>query len=241
MLSLPSVTLVAVSSVNLRRTISALRFSMKEIQFADVKLLTHEIPKRLDPRINTHLVSKIDSIDKYSEFMVYKLGDYIDTEHCLIVQADGFVLHADKWSNDFLKYDYIGAPWPVTKNAYIDPFGNHVRVGNGGFSLRSQKLLSVPKDNRVVWDVNSSDFYAHMNVGLQSEDGIICVHNRHVYEQAGCVFAPIEIAAKFATEVKVAESSRGNTFGYHKRRPPFGWVLQANRFNGYLKNRYFGR
>jgi len=62
---------------------------------------------------------------------------------CLLVQPDGFVINPDKWDNQFFEYDYIGAPWEQVPHSYLDPWGKPHRVGNGGFSFRSKKLLDV--------------------------------------------------------------------------------------------------
>ena len=48
-----------------------------------------------------------------------------------------------------------------------------------------------------------------------NEDGNICVHNRHIFEQQGCVFAPVEIAARFSKEVECPEHKGIETFGFH--------------------------
>jgi len=52
------------------------------------------------------------------------LHKYFKTSHCLIVQADSFVVNSSLWSNDFLKYDYIGGLWPdkiqVNPNLILD-------------------------------------------------------------------------------------------------------------------------
>ena len=38
---------------------------------------------------------------------MHRLASYIETDFVLIVQYDGFVLHAQAWDDDFLNYDYI--------------------------------------------------------------------------------------------------------------------------------------
>lgn len=233
MIELDSVTLVSVSSVNIRRTIAALRISMKEFKFGRVVLVTHKVPRFLDPAIEVVLVPKVASIDHYNRLVIYSLGDIIETSHCLLVQADGYVLNPRVWTPDFLNYDYIGAPWPISNESYIDPFGNHIRVGNGGFSLRSKRLLDVPKQYNVEWNVNGDPFYNHFGYNLNSEDGIVCVHNRHVYEAAGCNFAPVDVAAKFSVEIIHSESFEGPTFGFHKRMPPSGAIKQAPIIKGF--------
>jgi hypothetical protein len=135
------------------------------------------------------------------------------------VQADGFVISPKSWREDFLHWDYLGAPWNLSTNSYIDPFGNQQRVGNGGFSLRSHRLLTTPLRQNIVWEVNNNNFFKHMNHGLYSEDGIICIHNRHKYIEDGCKFAPIEVALNFSVEQPVPEFSNQKTFGFHKKIP----------------------
>ena len=91
-------------------------------------------------------VRDIKNYNDYNYYVIYHLHEHVDTSHCLLVQPDGFVLFPDKWDDEWLKYDYIGAPWAYVEDAYIDPFGRHWRVGNGGFSLRSKAFLKfLPK------------------------------------------------------------------------------------------------
>ena len=218
---LPQVTLVAVSGVKIKQTLYALWRSQLGIKFQKVILITDSEVNFNNRRIEIKVVDnyKFNSIDKYSEFMVYQLHEYIETDFALIVQADGYVLHPKKWTDSFLQYDYIGAPWRVRHDAYIDPFGNHQRVGNGGFSLRSRKLLRTPLVSAIDWNINESNFYNHMGIFSQAEDGIICIHNRHIYEQEGNIFAPLNIALKFSCEQKIDEYDGDLTFGFHKNFP----------------------
>jgi hypothetical protein len=217
--SLPTVSLVSITGVNIRQTVYALWRSSRRLKFHSVLLITDKRIKRPPPWLQVVYLEnfKLDSIDAYSYFCVYELSKWVDTTHVLLIQADGYVIRPKLWDSEFLNYDYIGAPWPVVENSYIDPDGNHQRVGNGGFSLRSRKLLNIPNSSHVEWDVNSNEHYRHEGYGLQSEDGIICVHNRNVYESQGCKFAPLPIAAKFSTETVLPESVR--SFGFHKNLP----------------------
>lgn len=206
MVNLENVTLVLVSSVNIERCIRALRYSSQEIKFNSVKLLTH-----VDLEISDIQVIKIDklsSIDEYSKFIVYDLHKYVDTEFVLIIQDDGFVVNPQKWTDDFLKYDYIGAPWPYPNDnfSFRDPFNNIIRVGNGGFSLRSKKLLSLPTILNLEW---------RPYFGFYNEDGFFVCHNRHHFENEGCVFAPIEVAKYFSHEAEIPETINIEPFGFH--------------------------
>lgn len=232
-MKLPDVTLVCVSSVKLRRSLAALAISSSRVRFGRSILITHADIGWIPKGIEVVGIKPLMTIDDYNKFILYSLWAYVETSHCLVVQADGYVLNADCWSDDFLQYDYIGAPWPIRDDAYIDPFGSHQQVGNGGFSLRSKKLLSVPTNVDVPWEVNRGSFFQHMNAGLYSEDGNICVHNRYLFEANGCQFAPVEVAGRFSRELPVPPFTQKRTFGYHKRSPITGLPKRAPSWRGW--------
>ncbi len=96
----------------------------------------------------------------------------------LIVQWDGFVIHADAWRQEFLDYDYIGAPW----QDYPEPWS----VGNGGFSLRSRALLVALQDPALE--------------AVHPEDICICQMHRAALEGNGIRFAPRAVARHFSVE-----------------------------------------
>ena len=152
---------------------------------------------------------------EFSYYCIYKLIEHVDTEYMLMIHPDGFIINPEKWEDEFLKWDYIGAAWPIRDNAFIDPFGNHQRVGNGGFTLRSRKVLEVPHIEEIPFEVNQGTFYKHMNAGSYNEDGNICVHNRHLFEKHGVKFAPVEVAVRFSQELEVPESKGITPFGFH--------------------------
>lgn len=222
MIDLPDVTLICVSSIDIDKHLYALRKSMEGINFGCVKFVTHE-DLDLDG-IWVDKCKKISSIDDFNHYMIFDLHKHVETSHCITIHDDGFIINPEKWDPIWLEYDYIGAPWEYSENSYIDPWGNHIRVGNGGFSLRSKKLLEVPLNANVPFDVNWGNFYKHMGVSLQSEDGNICVHNRHIYEVLGCKFAPVNMAARFSHERPTPETKGITPFGFHYHLPP-GTVL----------------
>ena len=59
----------------------------------------------------------------------------------MIYQEDSVIFHNE--INKFLKYDYVGAPWPMNKN------DNKLGVGNGGFSLRSKSAMIKCLNSRL--------------------------------------------------------------------------------------------
>lgn len=218
---LPSVTLICVAGVQNFRAILAVLKSNFRVNFKNVTLVSPKLPavKFGKFSIEKPVGSQLDSMDEYNRYMIYSLHRHVNSEFALIIQADGYVLSGKKWLDSFLDYDFIGAPWPKSESAYIDPFGRQHQVGNGGFSLRSKKLLEVPLNFEVEWNVNQNDFYKHFGAGYQSEDGIIAVHNRHIYEGAGCNFADFDIASKFSRELPIPGFVFGKTFGFHKYKP----------------------
>lgn len=86
-------------------------------------------------------VDPFQSTVDYSFFILKKLKHYIKTSHLLIVHWDGFIINPACWKDDFLCYDYLGAIWPQK--------GGRGIVGNGGFSLRSMKLLEALQSEMV--------------------------------------------------------------------------------------------
>src|SRR5204863_2475838 len=134
--------------------------------------------KPLNSAIEVVPIPKIISASAYSTFMLGGLVEYVRTDHCLVVQWDGFVLDTEQWDPAFLDHDYIGAPWPQ--------FSDGHDVGNGGFSLRSRRLLeactALPFDGEVA------------------EDVLICRLYRGELEERGFRFAPEPLARRFSFE-----------------------------------------
>ena len=149
-LQLPNVTLVAMSSVNMRETVKAMKYSMERVDFGQAVLITHRKPLFLPKEITYKHTSKLTDIDCFNYKMAYELGDYIDTDFAMIVHADGFVVHPESWRDEFLEYDYIGSPWPMPTNdlMYRDIHGNLCRVGNS-VSIRSKRLMDFPKKSNM--------------------------------------------------------------------------------------------
>lgn len=193
-LALPSVTLCAVSSSNLRATVLAMETSLAQIEFADALLFTDRSPADLGIDASSPIrivpISSIRSAESYSRFILSELADHISTDHALIVQWDGHVIDAARWQDTFLDFDYIGASWPQFDDGYD--------VGNGGFSLRSRRLMEA---------CLRQDFQSH-----HPEDLAIGRTNRALLEELGLKFAPKELADQFSAE---RSGDPAKTFGYH--------------------------
>lgn len=214
MIELPEVTLVAVSSIELPRTLRAIKQSQLGIDFGAVLLVSHCRPHFLSEKVTYVERPRIKSLDEYSRFMLYDLVDLISTDFALVIQHDGFVANPSAWDPTFLNYDYIGAPWPP--NTHFDSDGNSVEVGNGGFSLRSIKLLSAFNELGLPFTDNGTGYF--------NEDGQICVYYREALKAHGISFAPVEVARRFSVESDDNEELN-QPFGFHAN-PKFLSLLQ---------------
>lgn len=214
MLELKQITLAAMTSVNIKATIRAMQYSMRGITFGDVVLITHRKPFSLPSDIRFARIEKLRNIDDFNFHMVYDLGDYIHTDYALIVHADGFVVHPEMWRDEFLDYDYIGAPWPLPAEGdtttYRDINGNICRVGNS-VSIRSKRLMQFPKKANVPW----VGVYAYGKMWYH-EDGFLCCQIRHLLEAEGMRIAPLDVAKYFSHETPIPEIEGITPFCFHK-------------------------
>jgi hypothetical protein len=191
-LALPQVTLVAIDTRAPALAAQSLQRSSADIDFARVVLFSHGVePGTLAADIELVDIGPIGSGAEYSHFMLRRLPEHVATSHVLVTQWDGFVVDPAQWRDEFLEFDYIGAPWHDQPEARC--------VGNGGFSLRSQRLLQAGLDPRVTPE--------------HPEDQALCRDHRELLEREhGVRFAPPWLARRFAFE---NEAPDGPTFGFH--------------------------
>jgi len=212
-LHLPGVTLCCVDTTDrFPWAVRAMARSMAELQFGDAFIASDEARLAALPLLEGVRPLRIEplrSIDAYSRFMIERLPALVRTAHVLIVQWDGFVIHPDRWRDDFLQYDYIGAPWHYHE-------GPH-RVGNGGFSLRSRRLLQALPPLPDHFD--------------EPEDRFICQTWRPQAEALGLKFAPPGLAAEFSIDFGDLD---GRPFGFHGPAH-FPEVLGAAATEAYLR------
>lgn len=189
MLDLPRVTVCCVDCVNHDLAIAALQQSAQHASFARVLFLTDRDVAA--DGIECVRIAPLTSREDYSRFVIKELADFIHTDFVLLVQWDGFVVNPAAWSDDFLEHDYIGARWPDRTDG--------LTVGNGGFSLRSKRLLLALRDPVVVPE--------------PLEDVAICrTFRRHLEAAHGIRFAPEDVADRFSFE---ATAFRTLPFGFH--------------------------
>ena len=208
-LNLSNITLLGVDCVNVERLQAAMNVCQKDIEFGAVKLLT-SLPTD-DKRLVK--ISHIGSVEEYSKFCVSDLKDYVDTDFVLIVQYDGFILNSESWTDEFLKYDYIGAPWLVADWSIRDfnfpesLLGTMV-VGNGGFCLRSRKFLEVSAKLMSEGKIPQ----------VHPEDVSLCIWHKDLLDKEGIKIAPPDLASIFSIEGD--DQIYEKQFGFHG----FSWT-----------------
>jgi len=210
-LTLPNVTLLAVTSVEIEQHQISLKISSQNIEFGAVKLLSSSLPEKKYSDIE-YVSIKPTSWPDQNRFLMEDLHKYFETSHCLYVEADSFVVNTDLWKEEFLEFDYIGAPWPnkiqMNPNLILNMKENC--VGNGGFSLRSRKLLKTTA--KINFD--------SLKFPIENEDVIICHYLYKEMIDKGIRFAPPKLAAQFALEDDVNHlygQDVNSVFGFHAK------------------------
>lgn len=213
MLNLENITVVSINTRDPENSIKAIERSAKYIKFSKCLLLSNNIIKH--DFIETKQIETIKSLEEYSYFCIKKLNDFIQTDFCLMVQPDGFVTNPFMWTDNFLKYDYIGAPWDLLLSRQAlyncgtliqDLSKVPIIVGNGGFSLRSKKLLK---------ECSLTD-YRDPRI---PEDNFIAIINRENFKNKGLKFPDIKTAKRFSFECPIDLNEKNINldahFGFH--------------------------
>ena len=214
MLNLPNVSLVCFGSNNqYQASLKALEYSSSEIEFGRIIFFLDKLIPTNNNRIMSVQIPTFKNVSEWGEFVVFELYKYITTDYICLIHDDGFIVNPQQWTNDFLKYDYVGAPWPKSKDgySYISPKGKQIRVGNS-VSIRSKKILEIPSKLKLDWKD------AHLS--LFHEDGFLCVQHHETLVHNGVSFAPFELACKFAREETLNENINLTPFAFHKWKGP---------------------
>jgi len=190
MLNLSNVTLLCVETRDPELAHWAINRCLAGTRFAKVVLITNlDLVKNKRSDIEYAQAPAIRTTKDYSDLLLTGIDQYVVGSHVLIIQWDSFITHPNLWRNEFLDYDYIGPVWP-----------HHPQtpVGNGGFSLRSLKLLQAIKRPGFI--------------KRHPEDYCICADNKDFLEkECGIQFALPEVAEQFAIE----RSKWHDAFGFH--------------------------
>jgi hypothetical protein len=212
MLNLENITILSINTRDPELSIKAIERSCKYIKFGKTLLIT-DIDIKHD-YIEILKIPKIKSLEDYSFFCVKELHKYVDSDYCLMVQPDGFVTNPFMWSDEFLNYDYVAAPWDkllsqrglwMCDMGIIPTEQVPIIVGNGGFSLRSKRFLK--ESAKLNFDKTLP------------EDAFLCIKSRKEFLNKGIKFAPVNVAKRFSLESPIDLDEKNITldahFGFH--------------------------
>ena len=215
-MKLNNITLICIDTKNKIDALLALDKSVKDINFDKCIFLTDSVEgikinkfKNLSS-INFEIINipTINSKSEYSKFCLVDLNKYISTDFCLTIQHDGYIINADQWKDEFLNFDYIGAPWPPD-------WGYKNRVGNGGFCLKSKKFLDTCEKIFSNFDFRLDIPRDKYDISV-NEDFLSCNVYYEEFLKAGIKYADVETASYFSIEHAVPEIKQ-KTFGFHDK------------------------
>lgn len=199
-----SVTLVAIEFQWHDLTRYAIERSLEHIDPKEILIISD---KEILPGARHIIRDPVAGMGEYSNLMLKGTAEHVTTDHALYVQWDGIANDRTQWSDEFLKYDYIGAPWPW------EPEGSD--IGNGGFSLRSRRLLDACLDPRIALTAEEPI----------AEDKVIGKLNRTYLEQTHNIkFAPTDLASQFSFEL----GEHVPSFGFHGLWNVFNLMTDAD-------------
>jgi hypothetical protein len=194
MLQLPDVTLCCIETREHDLAYLALQDCERLAKFGDVLVFTDRVGQfeRADRRVVP--VSDWRAKVGWSRCFWYDAAPLLRTSHALGIQWDSWVVDPGMWRDDYLHYDYVGAPWW---------YQDGLNVGNGGFCLRSTKLLRFIRKNRAQFPCITD-----------LDDDLYCRKYRPTLEAAGFEWAPQALAQDFAFEC-VRPDPNARHFGFH--------------------------
>lgn len=195
-LELPNITLILAETRATELAQLAVDDCVEKAVFGDIHLYT-DGSKLRSPGAWVGKIPDYGTKRELLEFLMYEIAEPVTTSHLFYVEWDSGIYVPSMWKPEFLEYDYIGAPWWYTDG---------LNVGNGGFSLRSAKLVRFLKKYRGEYPVTNT-----------AADDLLCRHWRPSLEQHGFKWAPDDLAMDFAFEC-VKRSRDSLHFGYHGLR-----------------------
>jgi hypothetical protein len=236
-----NITVVSLTGLkNARGAAHSVELCSRQMPGAQALLMSPERPANLPPAVRHRVVAPMN-YHEYSWFVMFALWRFIETDYALIVQDDGWILDIANWRDEFLDYDYVGAPihlarvdtpqdstWMRSFSWYphLDQADSIVMpVLNGGFSLRSKRMLRALIDHpEVRVEVPPPNVHETEPIKMGwfndaiNEDVQLTAVLRPQLERLGIRYAPLDVCARFAVEdAGPIHDSAGATrkFGQH--------------------------
>lgn len=190
MLDFRDLTLVIVATRAHELSKIAVNDCLRQAAFGDVLIYTNDRSQIQIPGARYFDVPDWDNKKAAGQFYYSQAALNVETPFGLYIEWDAGIFNPGKWRDDFLAYDYIGAPWNTADD---------LKVGNGGFTIMSKRL---------------GDFLCHERARFPVyTDWCVCRTQRRALEAAGGFkWAPYDVAIDFAWELTTRSP---NVFGYH--------------------------
>jgi hypothetical protein len=180
----------------------------KNILFTAAKSYSSDIPENL--QIDFIEIPEL-TYQEFNKFCLTEINPFITTSHIIMVQTDGFICNGKNWKDSYFEYDYIGQPWLDDGSGKFHWVRSYEEsVGEGGFTLRSKKLLET---------LSKIDKIAIENY-FGNEDVFISSYARDFLNSNGCKFATPEIGTEFCAGL--------NNFNFDNLQTSFGF--HANEY-----------
>jgi len=190
MIDLHQITLVMVATRAHDLSKIAINDCLRQAAFGDVLIYTNDQARVQIPGARYFSVTDWDNKKDAGRFYYSAAAANVETPFGLFIEWDAGIFNPGKWRDDFLAYDYVGAPWNT---------GDDLKVGNGGFTLMSKRFGDFLCKETLRFPVTT--------------DWDICrTHRRGIEAAGGFKWAPYEVAQDFAWELAPRSP---NTFGYH--------------------------
>src|SRR5271170_4624211 len=186
----------------------AVRDCVDKAEFGEVLILTDKpyAFAGLNCRPRFHIVPDWPDKLGWARAMWFEVPPLLRTRQTLNIQWDSWIWDAAMWRDEFLSYDYIGAPWW---------YKDGKNVGNSGFGMVSTRLRRFICDRRGTFPCDTS-----------AEDDLLCRSYRPVLEGIGFSWAPEWVAHDFSFECR-RPGPKTRHFGFHAL---FNWpeVLEGD-------------
>ncbi len=196
-LHLPDVTLVMIETRAYELGRMAIEECLRRIDFGDVLIFTDRPTEFISMRGQPVCIVSVPNWQTKIEFELFRwldVASYLRTTHALFIEWDAWVWDTALWDDAFLGYDYIGPPWR---------YDNDLNVGGGGFCLVSTRLKRHLRDHPQQYPLP-----------ITSSDWLLCCEYRPRLETEGFVWAPQDVADRFAFEY-FRPSPTSRHFGFH--------------------------
>ena len=166
-------------------------------------------------------------IDEYTDLLsTVSFWELFHGEKILIYQEDSCIFKNN--IDEFLEWDYIGAPWPLEYKINIHG------VGNGGFSLRSKSVMleCLKQDTSVIGCSQKVSEYMIKNNLIKIPEDVYFTNIMELYSIGK--LADNETAKKFSSESFATDSLGGHQFWINNTN--FKNVMYSNVIKTFVPN-----